>query len=222
MYPLPDDPDRCLEDFMERRADHALRDGRAAEQARRPPSSASSSLNGEDIAEAGMTAGDAGRCRRRRAPVGSPVAAGVVRLPRHLGPRWRAGCGTENAERDASPPGAAGPGARRRGRGCSRRCDCRDDACVARARANARAPEGARRRDQSCASTRPSHAARSRRQAARRVVWSRRATDDRPVRPVARGTPLSGQSVTLLDLSAPIGRTAACSRSCRAGGRATP
>jgi hypothetical protein len=25
------------------------------------------------------------------------------------------------------------------------------------------------------------------------------------------GTPLSGQSVTLLDLSAPIGRTAACS-----------
>ena len=43
VYPLPDDPERCLEDFLERAADHARATGRAASSSRRRRSSASSS-----------------------------------------------------------------------------------------------------------------------------------------------------------------------------------
>jgi hypothetical protein len=52
VYPLPDDPDRCLEDFMERAHDHALR---MAELLMKQEASVQRflELNGEDMAEAG-------------------------------------------------------------------------------------------------------------------------------------------------------------------------
>jgi hypothetical protein len=52
VYPLPDDPDRCLEDFLERAHDHALR---MAEQLSKQEASVQRflELNGEDVAEAG-------------------------------------------------------------------------------------------------------------------------------------------------------------------------
>jgi hypothetical protein len=52
VYPLPDDPDRCLEDFMERAHDHALR---MAELLIKQEASVQRflELNGEDMAEAG-------------------------------------------------------------------------------------------------------------------------------------------------------------------------
>jgi hypothetical protein len=52
VYPLPDDPDRCLEDFMERAHDHALR---MSELLMKQEASVQRflELNGEDMAEAG-------------------------------------------------------------------------------------------------------------------------------------------------------------------------
>ena len=52
VYPLPDDPDRCLEDFMERAHDHALR---MADLLEKQEASVQRflELNGEDMAEAG-------------------------------------------------------------------------------------------------------------------------------------------------------------------------
>jgi hypothetical protein len=52
VYPLPDDPDRCLEDFMERAHDHALH---MAELLVKQEASVQRflELNGEDMAEAG-------------------------------------------------------------------------------------------------------------------------------------------------------------------------
>jgi hypothetical protein len=52
VYSLPDDPDRCLEDFMERAHDHALR---MAELLMKQEASVQRflELNGEDMAEAG-------------------------------------------------------------------------------------------------------------------------------------------------------------------------
>jgi hypothetical protein len=90
--------------------------------------------------------------------------------------------------------------------------DCRDDACVARVRANAselRAPGDVTivRIDSAT-----SHALTSK-TGQTRVVWITpgRLTTVQCVLVERTGTPLSGQSVTLLDLSAPIGRQAACS-----------
>ena len=52
VYPLPDDPDRCLEDFMERAHDHALR---MADLLSKQEASVQRflELNGEDMAESG-------------------------------------------------------------------------------------------------------------------------------------------------------------------------
>jgi hypothetical protein len=52
VYPLPDDPDRCIEDFFERAHDHALR---MADQLTKQEASVQRflELNGEDFAEAG-------------------------------------------------------------------------------------------------------------------------------------------------------------------------
>jgi hypothetical protein len=52
VYPLPDDPDRCLEDFMERAHDHALK---MADLLSKQEASVQRflELNGEDLAEAG-------------------------------------------------------------------------------------------------------------------------------------------------------------------------
>ena len=52
VYPLPDDPDRCLEDFMERAHDHALR---MADLLSKQEASVQRflELNGEDMAEDG-------------------------------------------------------------------------------------------------------------------------------------------------------------------------
>jgi hypothetical protein len=52
VYPLPDDPDRCLEDFMERAHDHALE---MADLLSKQEASVQRflELNGEDLAEAG-------------------------------------------------------------------------------------------------------------------------------------------------------------------------
>jgi hypothetical protein len=52
VYPLPDDPDRCIEDFLERAHDHALWMG---DQLSKQEASVQRflELNGEDVAEAG-------------------------------------------------------------------------------------------------------------------------------------------------------------------------
>jgi hypothetical protein len=52
VYPLPDDPDRCIEDFLERAHDHALWMG---DQLSKQENSVRRflELNGEDVAEAG-------------------------------------------------------------------------------------------------------------------------------------------------------------------------
>jgi hypothetical protein len=52
VYPLPDDPERCLEDFLSVAADHALR---MAEQIGRQETSVQRflELSGDDFAEAG-------------------------------------------------------------------------------------------------------------------------------------------------------------------------
>jgi hypothetical protein len=52
VYPLPDDPDRCIEDFLERAHDHALK---MAELLSKQEASVQRflELNGEDLAEAG-------------------------------------------------------------------------------------------------------------------------------------------------------------------------
>jgi hypothetical protein len=90
--------------------------------------------------------------------------------------------------------------------------DCRDDACVARVRANARelrAPGDVTivRIDSATSHALTSETGQT------RVVWITpgRLTTVQCVLVERTGTPLSGQSVTLLDLSAPIGRQAACS-----------
>ena len=123
--------------------------------------------------------------------------------------RW---LGTENAEREAVLDVLQAQ-ARGDANRMLRDIDCQDDACVARVRANARelrAPGDVtivRHRLRDLA-----RADRARR--ARRASSGSRRAGSRPCSASScerTGTPLSGQSVTLLDLSAPIGRQAACS-----------
>jgi hypothetical protein len=90
--------------------------------------------------------------------------------------------------------------------------DCRDDACEERARANARALRGNDdvtivRMDSGTSHELDSETAPT------RVVWITpgRLTTVQCVLVERSGSPLSGTSVTLLDLSAPIDREAACS-----------
>ena len=122
--------------------------------------------------------------------------------------RW---LGTENAEREAVLDVLQAQ-ARGDANRMLREIDCQDDACVARVRANAselRAPGDVTivRIDSATSHTLTSQTGQT------RVVWITpgRLTTVQCVLVERTGTPLSGQSVTLLDLSAPIGRQAACS-----------
>ena len=122
--------------------------------------------------------------------------------------RW---LGTENAEREAVldvlQAQVRGDGAR-----MLRDIDCQDDACVARVRANARELRAPGDVTIVRIDSDTSHALTSK-TGPTRVVWITpgRLTTVQCVEVRRTGTPLSGQSVTLLDLSAPIGRQAACS-----------
>ena len=53
VYPLSDDPERCLEDFEQRAAEHARRTSPSASTTRRPPSQRFLELNGDDFHRAG-------------------------------------------------------------------------------------------------------------------------------------------------------------------------
>ena len=138
------------------------------------------------------------------------VAAGVVLflVISALLARW---LGTENAERDAIlrvlQAQARGDADRMLGE-----MDCRDEACVARVRANARSLKDPGAVSIVRLDSKTSHTLATT-TGETRVVWITpgRLTTVQCVLVRRSGTPLSGQSVTLLDLSAPIGRTAACS-----------
>jgi hypothetical protein len=137
------------------------------------------------------------------------VAAGIVvfLVISALLARW---LGTENTERDAVLSVLQ---AQARGDSAAmlREVDCRDEACRQQIRANAqrlRAPGDVTivRIDSGT-----SHSLGGK-TAPTRVVWITpgRLTTVQCVLVRRSGTPLSGQSVTLLNLSAPIGREAAC------------
>lgn len=152
-----------------------------------------------------MTA-TAPRRRRRWLAAGAAVVA-FLAISLFLA-RW---LGTENVERDAIlavlRAQAHGDAPR-----MLRDIDCRDAACVARVRANA--ARLASRGDVTIVriDSKTSHALTTK-TGPTRVVWLApgRLPTVQCVLVRRTGTPLSGQSVTLLDLSAPIGRTAACS-----------
>jgi hypothetical protein len=146
--------------------------------------------------------------RRHRRWVVVAVAVVLFLVISALLSRW---LGTENAEREAVLEVLQAQ-ARGDANGMLRDIDCQDDSCVARVRANARrlrAPGDVTivRIDSATSHTLTSRTAPT------RVVWITpgRLTTVQCVLVKRAGTPLSGQSVTLLDLSAPIGRQAACS-----------
>jgi hypothetical protein len=147
---------------------------------------------------------------RRRLRLWPAVVAGVVvfLVISALLARW---LGTENAERDAV---LAVLQAQARGDADAmlREIDCRDAACEARVRANAARLRGPGDVTIVRIDSSTSHALTSR-TGETRVVWltPRRLTTVQCFDVRRSGTPLSGQSVTLLDLSAPIDREAACS-----------
>jgi hypothetical protein len=153
-----------------------------------------------------MTATPAASRRHRRWVVVA-VAVVLFLVISALLSRW---LGTENAEREAVLEVLQAQ-ARGDANGMLRDIDCQDDSCVARVRANARrlrAPGDVTivRIDSATSHTLTSRTAQT------RVVWITpgRLTTVQCVLVKRAGTPLSGQSVTLLDLSAPIGRQAAC------------
>jgi hypothetical protein len=135
------------------------------------------------------------------------LALAVFLIVSALLARW---LGTENAERsavlhllEAQARGDAGA--------MLRRLDCRDDACVARVRENARELRAPGRVTLVRLDSGTSHSLGGA-TAPTRVVWITpgRLTTVQCVLVRRSGTPLSGMSVTLLDLSAPIDREAAC------------
>jgi hypothetical protein len=121
--------------------------------------------------------------------------------------RW---LGTENAEREAVLDVLQAQ-ARGDANRMLRDIDCQDAACVARVRANAAELRAAGDVTIVRIDSATSHALTSK-TGQTRVVWitPRRLTTVQCVLVERTGTPLSGQSVTLLDLSTPIGRQAAC------------
>jgi hypothetical protein len=146
------------------------------------------------------------RRTRRVVAVGAGVVVFLVISA--LLARW---LGTENAERsavlkliEAQARGDAGE--------MLRRLHCRDDACVARARANARTLRAPGRVTLVRLDSGTSYSLGGA-TAPTRVVWITpgRLTTVQCVLVRRSGTPLSGMSVTLLSLSAPIDREAACS-----------
>ena len=146
----------------------------------------------------------------RRARRWAAIAAAVVAflVVSALIARW---LGSENAERsailhllEAQARGDAGD--------MLRRLDCRDDACVAQTRENARTLRAQGRVTLVRVDSGTSHSLGGA-TAPTRVVWITpgRLTTVQCVLVRRSGTPLSGMSVTLLDLSAPIDREAPCS-----------
>ena len=139
VYPLPDDPERCLEDFAERAAAHAHASP-SASTTRTRPSGASWSSTGTTS----RRPADATRpCRRRRIVAVSPL--GRARLPGRLRRLWPAGWRPRSA--------SAAPGLRRC---CARRRagDATGDAASALAGCRARprcAAADARRLARRCA-----------------------------------------------------------------------
>jgi hypothetical protein len=146
--------------------------------------------------------------RRMRRWVVVAVAVVVFLAVSALLARW---LGTENTERDTILTVLQAQ-ARGDADAMLREIDCADDACRAQVRANA---ERLRARGDVTIvriDSDTSHALSSR-TGPTRVVWITpgRLTTVQCVEVRRSGTPLSGQSVTLLNLSAPIGREAACS-----------
>ena len=121
--------------------------------------------------------------------------------------RWLS---TENTERDAVL-GVLRAQARGDADALLRMVHCRDETCRARLRANARALRAPGDVTIVRVDSATSHAL-STSTGPTRVVWitPHRLTTVQCVLVRRGGTPLSGQSVTLLGLSAPIGREAAC------------
>ena len=154
-----------------------------------------------------MTATPAAPRRHRRWVVVAVVVVLFLLISAFLS-RW---LGTENAEREAVLDVLQA-----QARGDANRMlsdiDCQDDACVARVRANARELRAPGDVTIVRIDSATSHALTSKK-GQTRVVWITpgRLTTVQCVLVERTGTPLSGQSVTLLDLSAPIGRQAACS-----------
>jgi len=147
----------------------------------------------------------ASRRRRRWAAVAAGVAAFLVISA--LLARW---LGTENVEREAILSVLR---AQARGDAAAmlREIRCRDDACVRQVRENARRLRGPGEVRIVRLDSDTSHSL-SGATGHTRVVWMTpgRLTTVQCVLVRRSGTPLSGQSVTLLSLSAPIGRQAAC------------
>jgi hypothetical protein len=146
--------------------------------------------------------------RRTRRWAAVAVAVALFVVVSALLARW---LGTENAERsailhllEAQARGDAGA--------MLHRLDCRDDACVAQARENARTLKAPGRVTLVRVDSGTSHSLGGA-TAPTRVVWITpgRLTTVQCVLVRRSGTPLSGMSVTLLDLSAPIDREAPCS-----------
>lgn len=154
-----------------------------------------------------MTATPAASRRHRRWVVVAVVVVLFLLISAFLS-RW---LGTENAEREAVLDVLQAQ-ARGDANRMLRDIDCQDDACVARVRANARELRAPGDVTIVRIDSATSHALTSR-TGQTRVVWITpgRLTTVQCVLVERTGTPLSGQSVTLLDLSAPIGRQAACS-----------
>ena len=155
-----------------------------------------------------MSAGTPAASRRHRRWVVVAVAIAAFLLISFLLARW---LGTENSERDAVLDVLRAQ-ARGDADAMLREIDCGDEACRAQVRTNARelrAPGDVTivRIDSGTSHTLAGKTAPT------RVVWITpgRLTTVQCVLVRRSGTPLSGQSVTLLSLSAPIGREAACS-----------
>lgn len=154
-----------------------------------------------------MTAATPAAPRRHRRWVLVAVAVVLFLVISALLSRW---LGTENAEREAVLEVLQAQ-ARGDANRMLRHIDCQDDACVARVRANARelrAPGDVTivRIDSATSHTLTGRTGQT------RVVWITpgRLTTVQCVLVQRTGTPLSGQSVRLLNLSTPIGRQAAC------------
>jgi hypothetical protein len=153
-----------------------------------------------------VTTPAAPRRHRRWVAVGAGIIVFVVISA--LLARW---LGTENSERDAVLDVLQAQ-ARGDADAMLREIDCRDDACRRRVRDNARALRAAGDVTIVRLDSKTSHSLGSA-TGSTRVVWITpdRLTTVQCLRVRRSGTPLSGQSVTLLDLSAPIGRETACS-----------
>ena len=213
VYPLPDDPERCLEDFLELAAEHARRVG---EQLRHQEASVQRflELSGATTSTRPASAGRGRAARGRLAAAVTVLTAAVcrrLRVPRHLVPA------RPRTDRRRGPSA----------RGCSTSCAPRPrgDAAAVLAQLPACAAEPACAR----ADPRPASRARTPRQGRDpqlRAVGA--GDDDAPPRHRPRGLarrhgrsrsssaqgppegPLTGGGVELLAISQPIAGQASC------------